>query len=287
MSSNNDTFYVDYTMIAAWLRCRFYYYFRHVRHIVPLTTAAPLSFGKTWHSATEMLAKGKSLEEAQEHFKADYKNEEHDAKRTVEKGLLMLKVYSEKYKNVPIKFLYTETPFAIELPNNIILSGRMDAVVEWEGGTYVFERKTTSALGKTFFEQFELNYQIDIYSLACFELVGKCAGAIIDVARVLKGKVVYDDFMRVPISRTEEDLYFAKKNLVEIIEDMRNGPIYQNKCECMKWFRKCAYHDLCMGACDEEEVWDPSHSLKDKKDVKQQSKKDIAKEERWKHIIKV
>jgi hypothetical protein len=266
-----------------------------------LTTAAPLSFGKVWHSATEMMAKGEELDDVKKHFSDEYKNEEQDAKRTPEKGQAMLTTYEQKYKDVLIEFLYTETPFAIALPNNIILCGKIDAIVKWNGDVYVFERKTTSALGKTFFEQFELNYQIDIYSLACHELVGECAGAIVDVARVLKGKTSYDDFMRVPISRTSEDLYFAKKNLIEIIEDMRNGPIYQNKCECMKWFRKCAYHDLCMGACDEriikaqykEESWDASHGLQEKAENSQQElfkkggKKDEEKEARWKHIIKV
>jgi len=304
MKEYNDPFYVDYTMLAAWLRCRFYYYFRHIRNLVPLTTAAPLSFGKTWHSATEMLAKGKTINEATVHFANDYKNVERDEKRTPEKGQGMLTMYEQKYKDVPIEFLYTETPFTIVLPNNIILCGRIDAIVKYNGETYVFERKTTSALGKTYFEQYELNYQIDIYSLACLELVGKCAGAIIDVARVAKPKTTYDDFMRVPVSRTEEDLYYAKKNLIEIVEDMRNGPIYQNKCECMKWFRKCAYHDLCMGSCDErivraqykEEAWDASHGIQAKEEGKQQklfgkdkvkSKEDIKKEERWNHIIKV
>lgn len=300
MTQGTDPFYADYTMISAWLRCRFYYYFRHVRHIVPLTIAAPLSFGKTWHSATEMMAKGDSIDKVKKHFADEYKNEEKDEKRTPEKGQLMLTTYEQKYNGVPLEFVYTETPFAIELPNNIILCGRIDAIVKWKGEIYVFERKTTSALGKTFFEQFELNYQIDIYSLACYELVGECAGAIIDVARVVKGKTSYDDFIRVPVSRTQEDLYFAKKNLVEIVEDIQRGPIYQNKDNCMKWFRKCAYHDLCMGACDERiiraqykhEDWDPSHKLKEKAKGEQQKlfkkeEKDIAKDERWKHIIRV
>ena len=81
MKTDTDTFYVDYTMLAAWLRCRFYYYFRHIRNLVPLTTAAPLSFGKTWHSATEMLAKGEGIDKVKTHFSDDYKNEEKDDKR--------------------------------------------------------------------------------------------------------------------------------------------------------------------------------------------------------------
>ena len=52
---------------------------------------------------------------------------------------------------------------------------------------------------------------------------------------------------------------------------MQNGPIYQSK-DCMKYFKKCQYHDLCMSGCDERvirvqydvESWDPSHGLEEK-----------------------
>ena len=271
MTTKNETFYFDYTMMSAFLRCRFYYYFRHIRHLVPKITFAPLTFGKTWHSATEMLANGKSLEEAQEHFIADFKNETDDQTRTPERGTSMLKVYNEKYKDAPIEFLYTETPFAVHFPDNIILCGRMDGIVKWQGGVYVLERKTTSRLGATFFEQFELNYQIDAYCLGCMELVGECNGAIVDAARVVKPAASLDDFARSVVSRTKDELVLAKKNMIEIVEDMRHGPIYQSK-DCMKYFKKCAYHDLCMGACDERiikaqyeiEDWDCSHGLQKK-----------------------
>lgn len=269
MTKTPKTFYFDYTMMSAFLRCRFYYYFRHIRHLVPKVTASPLSFGKTWHSATEMLAKGKSSEDAQKHFKSDYKNETKDEVRTPERGALMVKVYQEKYKKDYIKFLYTETPFALHLPGNTILCGRMDGIVEWGGGIYVLERKTTSRLGATFFEGFELNYQIDIYCLGCMELVGECDGALIDYARVVKSAPnMINDFGRYSVSRTKEELVLAKKNIVEISYDMQNGPLYQSK-DCMKYYKKCQYHDLCMGACDERiikasyetESWDPSHGL--------------------------
>ena len=273
MTQDTKTFYFDYTQLSAFLRCRFYYYFRHVRHLVPKITKATLTFGKTWHSATELLAKGKSIEETQVHFKTNYTNETKDQVRTPERGVLMLKIYEEKYRKAPIKFLYTETPFAIHFPDNIIMCGRMDGIIEWGGGIYVLERKTTSKLGMTFFEKFELNYQIDIYCLGCMELVGACDGAMMDYARVCKPVPnIIEDFGRYPISRTKDELVLAKKNIIEIVEDMRHGPLYQNKESCMMYNSKCVYHDLCMGNCDERivralykvEEWDCSGGLKAK-----------------------
>lgn len=273
MKKTANTFYFDYTMMSNFLRCRFYYYFRHIRHLVPKVTAAPLSFGKTWHSATRMLAEGKSSEDAQKHFKSDYKNETKDEMRTPERGALMVKMYEEKYKRAPMKFLYTETPFALHFPDNVILCGRMDGIVKWRDGVYVLERKTTSKLGITFFEKFELNYQIDAYCLGCMELVGACNGAILDIVRVCKPAPKIDvDFVRDVVSRTKDDLVLAKKNMIEISYDMQHGPLYQNKDSCMLYYRKCQYHDLCMGACDERiikasyeiDIWDASHGLKEK-----------------------
>lgn len=273
MTKTAKTFYFDYTMLSAFLRCRFYYYFRHLCHLIPKVTAAPLTFGKTWHSATQMLAKGESVGESQEHFKSDYKNETKDEVRTPERGALMLKVYEEKYRDAPIKFLYTETPFALHFPGNVILCGRMDGIVEWGGGVYVFERKTTSRLGMTFFEKFELDYQIDIYCLGCMELVGACNGAMIDYARVCKpAPDMINDFGRYLVSRTKDELVLAKMNIIEIAEDMQHGPLYQDKTACMDYYKKCQYHDLCMGACDERiikasyevDIWDPSHGLEEK-----------------------
>jgi len=295
----DELFYLDFTMMSAWLRCRFYYYFRHVRHLVPMTTAAPLSYGKTWHSAIEILHKGGTLEEAEKHFLTDYVNSERDLKRTPEKGIEMLREYKKKYNPGNMKYLYTETPFSLHLTENIILCGRMDAIVEWNGGIYVFESKTTSSLTSAFTQSFELNYQVDIYALACYELMGRCDGAIIDAARVVKPKTKPDDLLRFPVSRTKDDLYFAKKSLIEIAMEMQNdtSPIYQNKCECMKYFRKCTYHDLCMGMCDEriiranfkEEVWDPSHNLHDKvnQEERRKSHEETKREERWRQVITV
>lgn len=302
MTKTAETFYFDYTMLSAFLRCRFYYYFRHMRHIVPKITAAPLTFGSTWHSSTELMERGKSLAEAQAHFKKEYINETKDEKRTPERGALMLQVYERKYKDAPLKFLYTEAPgktkFAIHLAGDVILCGRMDGIVEWNnGGVYVYEKKTTSQFGMTYIEKFELNYQIDSYCLGCMELMGKCNGAIIDAARVVKKPpTMEDDFMRYPVSRTKDELVLAKLNLIEIAKDMQFGPIYQNKESCMLYHHKCPYHDLCMGACDERivrnsykiEGWDPTHGIIDKVDddqLKLFKKKDKEKETKERRVI--
>ena len=237
--------YVDSTKLRSWLTCRKHYELRHLRHLVPIVVSAPLSFGKAWHTIAEMLAKGKTTEEVITNYKTIYTNETKDELRTVNKGVELINLYTRKYKIEPFEYLHTETPFAMPLQDDIVLCGKEDAIVEWNGEIYVFERKTTSRLGITFFKKFRQDYQIDIYCLACRELVGSCAGAIIDAVRVCKPKAKMDvDLVRDIVGRTDRDLDTAKGEIISIVKDMRRGEIYKNKMSCYTW-GGCEFLPIC------------------------------------------
>ena len=236
MTLDTNHVYIDSTKLRSWLTCRKHYELRHLRHLAPIVVSAPLSFGKAWHTIAEMLAKGKTTEEAITNYKTIYTNETKDELRTVNKGVELINLYTKKYKIEPFKYLHTETPFAMPLQDDIVLCGKEDAIVEWNGEIYVFERKTTSRLGITFFKKFRQDYQIDIYCLACRELVGSCAGAIIDAVRVCKPKAKMEvDLVRDIVGRTDRDLDTAKEEIIEIVKDIRNGKIYKNKMSCYTW----------------------------------------------------
>jgi len=218
-----------------------------------------------------MLAKGSITKEAEEHFKKIYTNETEDSLRTVEKGTELIRLYTKKYAREPFKFLHTETPFALPLKNDVVLCGKEDAIVEWNGEIYVFERKTTSRLGVTFFKKFRQDYQIDIYCLACRELVGKCAGAIIDAVRVCKPKAKMEvDLVRDIVGRTDRDLDEARKEIIEIIGDMRKGHIYKNKQACYTW-GGCEFLPICESHENpkvirdfyKESVWNPMKGVEE------------------------
>ena len=275
------TFYVDSTKLRSWLTCRKHYELRHIRHLAPITVAAPLSFGKAWHEVTELLAKGSTTEEAETHFKKIYTNETEDSLRTVEKGTELIRLYTKKYAREPFKFLHTETPFALPLKNDIVLCGKEDAIIEWNGEIYVFERKTTSRLGITFFKKFRQDFQIDIYCLACRELVGRCAGAVIDAVRVCKPKGKMDiDLVRDVVGRTDLDLDMAKEDIINIVDDMRNGKIYRNKQACYTW-GGCEFLPICESHENpkvirdyyKKSVWNPTKGVEEqiKKIPKQQT----------------
>ena len=241
-----ETFYVDSTMLRSYLTCKKHYELRHIRHLAPIVVSAPLSFGKAWHVIAEMLAQGMSAEGAIIVFKEIYTNETKDELRTVGKGTELIDLYVKKYKVEPFKYLHTETPFALPLRDNIVLCGKEDAIIDWNDEIYVFERKTTSRLGITFFKKFRLDYQIDIYCLACRELVGRCAGAVIDAVRVCKPKAKMDtDLVRDVVGRTDADLDDAQEEVIGIVSDMRNTTnFYKNKLSCYTW-GGCEFLPIC------------------------------------------
>ena len=274
-------FYVDSTKIRSYLTCRKHYELRHIRHLAPIVVSAPLSFGKSWHVIAEMLAKGVPVADVKTHFKEIYTNETKDELRTVGKGTELIDLYVKKYKVEPFTYLHTETPFALPLQDNIVLCGKEDAIIEWNDEIYVFERKTTSRLGITFFKKFRLDYQIDIYCLACRELVGRCAGAIIDAVRVCKPKAKMDvDLVRDIVGRSDRDLDDAQEEIIGIISDMRSTKLfYKNKLSCYTW-GGCEFLPVCESHENpkiirdfyKEVIWNPMKGVEEvvRKSQKQQ-----------------
>jgi hypothetical protein len=96
-------------------------------------------------------------------------------------GIFELYVDHESKSYSPMQVLHQEVEFKLDMPMDRVFSGRMDMIVEWEGGIYVLDHKTTSK-GATayFFSQFRPNLQMDGYCYACRELMGTCLGVIIN-----------------------------------------------------------------------------------------------------------
>lgn len=257
--------YFDYTAMAAFLRCPYYYYFRHIRYLVPLVKPTYLSFGSAWHAGLEVIHKDGTLNEAQVKFGEVYKDSIDDTMRTVARGQKMLELYTKKYAHDPYEILYAETPFHIAM-GDFILCGKCDAITKHkvDGHIYLKEVKTATRTGASFFRKFAFNYQIDIYTIGTLELIGDCVGALIDVAKVTTKAPTIDIFERDLASRSFVMLEVAKKHIINIvrsIESMENyfkirdgervphdAPDwsfgYFDKERCYDYGR-CMYFDVC------------------------------------------
>lgn len=98
-------------------------------------------------------------------------------------------------------------------PQPYILSGHLDRVVEFNGGFYVMDRKTAgSTLGPSYFDQYEPDNQMDIYSFAAKVIYQTpVKGVIIDAAQIAVG---FTRFSRGFTFRTEAQIE-------EMLSDMK------------------------------------------------------------------
>lgn len=74
-----------------------------------------------------------------------------------------------------------------------VLCGHLDKVVNFIGGTYVMDHKTTkSTLSSYYFDQWEPNNQMSLYTIASQVIFGgPIKGVIIDAAQVLVGSTIF------------------------------------------------------------------------------------------------
>jgi len=257
--------YFDYTAMNDFSRCHYYYYFRHIKHLVPLIKPPALSFGSAWHAGLEVLHKDGTLVESQVKFGEVYHDSPDETMRTVARGQKMLELYTEIYKHDPYEIIYAETPFHLAL-GNFILCGKCDAITKHkvDGHIYLKEVKTASRTGASYFRKFAFNYQIDIYTIGTLELIGDCVGALIDVAKVTTSAPTRDHFERDMASRSFITLEIAKKHIINIVKSIEalenyfkvqdgegvpwNAPDwsvgYFDKARCYD-YGKCQYFDIC------------------------------------------
>ena len=211
--SNPDSVkYFDNTMVECYRRCERKFYFRHVRHWTPQSTAIPLVFGLSWHSAMDYIwqnagkSKNTLIKESVDIFTDTWKKEgmsDDDATqltfypRSIGRAHEMITYYIGKYEHwlQTIQLLHIEVPFSVPLgisnTQNIMYMGRLDKVYRDPGlnnRIVICDHKTTSSDAPSWYESFSPNSQIDGYLYAGNMLYGsEFWGIMIDGATVMKG----------------------------------------------------------------------------------------------------
>ena len=246
IKKNPNAIYIDNTMASSFNSCPRKFYWRHVLHLVNKGgTPAALEYGKAIHFALETLYKGGTLEDTLHAFLKDFNPDDGDAKRNVENGLITLEGYYNKW--IPEHFVIKEVEVAgsIELSNDCLFAYRMDLLVEYLGGVYICEHKTT---GNMRWLVPKPNHQISGYVYAGKTLGFDMDGAIINLLGVysVNSKIKMDDrFQRNITTRTAEDLeewrhyILTTKASIDSCVEQRWFPQYTHSC----W--NCTYQDLC------------------------------------------
>ena len=269
---------VDFTELCSFILCKRKWYTRHILNLIPRTPRPPLSFGVALHEAWDtmyqtefdfdaVMARWKELE-----F-------EEDVKRTKFTGELILKAYYKKYKDQCsyMKAIHHEVIW--ELPfNQLVLCGRMDRIVEWQGGLWVMDHKTTSRLGASYFEQYNPHAQVTMYLYAAQQYFGveKVRGFIVDAAFVGKSNKNQRDIItmtQVEIDERMDEILTHAYELITVEKALEQKPeAWKTICPramiteaCSAW-GACEYRDLCRYGFDpkfmktqfKEDFWTPA-----------------------------
>ena len=130
---------------------------------------------------------------------------------------------------------------------NYVLCGHLDRIVEYEGSTFVMDRKTTASTPSNYyFDQFDPHNQMSLYSLAGrIVLNSPLRGVIIDTAQVAVG---FSRFVRSFTLRGEEQLTEWLHDLQYIFAAAETYAAEEywpmNDTSCDK-YGGCRYREIC------------------------------------------
>jgi hypothetical protein len=163
--------------------------------------------------------------------------------------------YLNKFKDDPAKTLMhpvtgkpmVELHFQFEIEGGYSLCGYLDRVVEFQEQPFVMDRKTTtSTLGSYYFEQFDPDNQMSVYTVAsqvAFHTPVK--GVIVDAAQIAVG---FSRFVRSFVFKTADQIDEWMKDLYVYLEQAKRfaerGYWPQNDKSCHK-YGGCAFREIC------------------------------------------
>lgn len=205
----------DSTSLGAFKKCQRFYEYEIIEGWVKPGGAIHLRWGQEYHSAIEDYERAKM--EGRSHDQATHiavrnlfqrieswdPDPRTDSERLKSKAHLVRSVvwYFETFKDDPAKTVRlangkpaVELTFKFELPfangdQPYLLCGHLDKIVEFHGDNYVMDHKsTTSTPSRNYFDQYDPDNQMTLYSIAGQMLMSSpIRGVIIDAVQVAVG----------------------------------------------------------------------------------------------------
>lgn len=260
-------------------------YFRNVLNLVPEGRMLPPEFGTGIHCGVSYIHTHREEPLEQQvlggigAFIESYAEPEGDDHRTRAYGARVLEAYVAKYQSDTFTIVHTpEQGFAVSL-GEYTLVGRLDLIIQLTGkGLWIMDHKTTSRMGKQFWEGFRMSSQVSLYTLAAQLIFDEpILGMIINgigTAKTHHASPAKSDqylqrqqFPRTPW-RIEQTRVNVCRRMDEIVkrdfEDATTWPEHEKNCVWI--YGVCPYLDLCeygkkawpelMGSF-REDVWNP------------------------------
>lgn len=244
----------DCSALIEFMRCPHSYYLTYEKGLSPLSPHKALDFGERFHKALFHYYNGVDMEEAVDRAFEGY-DPEGDTKRTSERARALLIGYRDKYQDKEDwQILHNEVSFAVDMPNETLFRGRIDLIVELQGGIYIVDHKTSSyGIGYSFLNNFHPHFQMDGYAYACYALLGRCDGVIVNgISVAANPKVRYG---RGPTPRSTQELLDWEQNYeicVRLIEWSRENGWLHSTLNCND-YGGCKFKDLCLYGIPEKD----------------------------------
>lgn len=268
---------LDSTMIRDSLHCRRYFFWRHIRNLVPIEPKPSLAYGIAVHSMLATWHETRNFKSALISFDKSWLEHgapEGDAKRNPLRAAETMNAYRQFYDNEPFKVVKTEAVGALPV-GSFLLIVIIDLIMDYPGyGLLPMDHKTTSFLNENWWKQINPAHQYSAYLLAMRSLFGKnCNSLFVNGILVDKSRCLFE---RRPTSRSDwelsqwlKDINFHYEYQLKPCYEQNTWP--QNDDYCQRWPGGCEYHSLCttVGVDYREleapasqfkvEKWDPLH----------------------------
>lgn len=176
----------------AFRRCARFHLIAYQQGIRPVSKAAPLGFGGTFHKMLEAWWNATELR-LEAALAALGQVDELDELDRIRLEELMLG-YDARWADEPLRTLRVEAQFECELRNpesgavsrTWRLGGKLDAIAERDGRPWLVEHKTTSediSPGSTYWRKLRIDSQVSTYFVGAASLGFDVEGCIYDVIR--------------------------------------------------------------------------------------------------------
>lgn len=248
--------------VQGFLECRQKYLLGRILKIGPAGRELALEFGRAIDlGVRELYAQDWSLPAAKEAFRAAYKEDASDTKRTYATGELMLERYAQAYKQQAIEVISPGFPFVLEVEGfdvPVEIVGEIDRVIRQAKRVMPSEMKTTSQLTADYMHKFWIDVQTIIYLIAAKELIDPAISAVhIDALLVAKSdpsKLKSSPLLRDIIEHDPEELAYMANRIRQVIGAMieaitqyeagTNDLFWENDQACTN-YGGCKYLQYC------------------------------------------
>jgi hypothetical protein len=266
--------------VATWQRCRQEHAYRYLELVRPVETAATLSFGRIIHSALEIWWTTRVLELALKALDITGVDPYEQAKAAA-----VMIGYHHRWRDEPQKETQVEVSFELER-DGYRLTGKIDGLQPSKIIEHKTSSEDITP-GSLYWQRLAIDSQVTNYyagaralgadpECCLYDVLGKPGSKPKKATPIDKRKykkkggglyanqrlsdetpreyrdrlvegISSDNYQRGEIVRLEAEELRARREMGDIIAEMRRGKVFRNPGGCVRYGRTCSYLGVCSG----------------------------------------